>query len=116
MADAREIKKHRIKERMERLKRYKRASKNIDMPGEHLSASSYKKKRKVETKFVPAPWSYVLFVALGYAILINLIKLGIYGFSGKPDYTFSNETLEQEYSFLEHAVAEHERSANNIKH
>ncbi len=100
-----EVKKNRAKDRLKRLQRYKRASRNIDEPGENLSASSYKKKKRVETEFVSAPWSYVFFLALGYAIIINIIKVSIYSFSGKPEYTFSNPQFEQQYEFLEQELA-----------
>ena len=77
------------------LDRYRKSGRGILQPGLDDTWESVSMRTRIETRLVPAPWSYVLMIAIVYAFGINVVKQSYYFFFGRLNVTPAAESIEE---------------------
>lgn len=84
------------------LERYRKSQRGILQPGLDDTWENISQRDKIETRLVPAPWSYVLIMAIVYAVGINTVKQVYYYFFGRLNVTPAIEATEEAPPYVPH--------------
>lgn len=82
--------------------RYRKSQRGIMQPGLDDTWETASLRTPTETQLVPAPWSYVLIIAVVYSVGINIVKQSYYYFFGRLNVTPAIEATQDAPPYQPH--------------